>query len=75
MFFIWNVSNRYLVITLPLTCRFSCCKVFVGDGLPAQVCERCVHQVNESFTFKLQCERSDATLRQFIRSQAMEVTG
>jgi len=47
--------------------------MFAGDGLPAQVCERCVHQVNESFNFKLQCESSDATLRQFISSQVMEV--
>jgi hypothetical protein len=47
--------------------------MFAGDGLPSQVCERCVHRVNESFNFKLQCEGSDATLRQFVRSQGMEV--
>lgn len=34
-----------------------------GDGLPAQVYERCVQQVNDLFNFKLQCESSDATLR------------
>ncbi|XP_033608040.1 zinc finger protein 2 isoform X3 [Cryptotermes secundus] len=46
--------------------------MFAGDGLPSQVCERCIHRVNESFNFKLQCESSDATLRQFTRSQGME---
>ncbi|XP_021921446.1 zinc finger and SCAN domain-containing protein 31-like isoform X3 [Zootermopsis nevadensis] len=44
-------------------------KMFAGDGLPAQVCEHCVHKVNESFNFKLQCERSDATLRHLISAQ------
>jgi hypothetical protein len=47
--------------------------MFVGDGLPAQVCERCVHQVNESFNFKLQCESSDATLRHLINAQVISL--
>jgi hypothetical protein len=45
--------------------------MFAGDGLPAQVCERCVQRVNESFNFKLQCESSDATLRHLISGQVI----
>ncbi|PSN35216.1 hypothetical protein C0J52_16888 [Blattella germanica] len=49
-------------------------KVSAGDGLPAKVCELCVKQVNDSFNFKLQCESSDATLRQILSSQTSEPT-
>ena len=35
-----------------------------GDGLPAQICCQCVQQVNTSYSFKLQCETVDTTLRQ-----------
>jgi len=41
-----------------------CLKLCVGDGLPAQACSQCVHQVNTSYSFKVQCETSDVTLRQ-----------
>jgi hypothetical protein len=38
------------------------------DGLPSQVCLRCSQLVNLSYEFKLQCESSDATLRQYLKS-------
>jgi len=38
----------------------------IGDGLPAQVCCQCVHQINTSYSFKLQCETSDLTLRKLL---------
>ncbi|PNF15584.1 hypothetical protein B7P43_G16484 [Cryptotermes secundus] len=41
----------------------------IGDGLPAQVCPQCVHQINTSYSFKLQCEASDATLRKLLVHQ------
>ncbi|KAJ9578642.1 hypothetical protein L9F63_005132 [Diploptera punctata] len=47
-------------------------KLSAGDGLPAQICENCVKSVNDSFNFKLQCESSDATLRQFLNTQTSE---
>jgi hypothetical protein len=37
-----------------------------GDGLPSQVCQQCAQQVNASYDFKLRCESSDATLRQYL---------
>lgn len=37
-----------------------------GDGLPNQVCLQCVHYINRAFSFKQLCERSDATLRQYL---------
>jgi len=44
-------------------------QVYAGDGLPAQICKECIHQVNISYTFILQCERSNATLRQHLNNQ------
>ncbi|XP_069685423.1 zinc finger protein 37 homolog [Periplaneta americana] len=43
-------------------------KMFSGDCLPAQVCQQCVHQVNSSYNFKLQCESSDIALRRYLRN-------
>jgi hypothetical protein len=37
-----------------------------GDGLPSQVCQHCAQQVNTSYDFKLRCENTDATLRQYL---------
>nr|CAD7424290.1 unnamed protein product [Timema monikensis] len=39
-------------------------EVFKDDGLPPQVCERCLEKVNASYDFRLQCESSDSILRQ-----------
>jgi hypothetical protein len=36
------------------------------DGLPAQVCQKCVQKVISSYEFKLLCERSDTKLRDCI---------
>lgn len=46
-------------------------QVSAGDGLPAQICQQCVELVNTCYNFKLQCEKSDMTLRCYvsIRSQ------
>lgn len=37
-----------------------------GDGLPSQVCLQCVHYINRAYSFKQLCERSDATLREYL---------
>lgn len=41
-------------------------QVSAGDGLPAQVCQQCVELVNTCYNFKLQCEKSDMTLRCYV---------
>jgi hypothetical protein len=43
------------------------------DGLPGQVCQRCSRLVNLSYKFKLQCESSDATLQQYLKSYSVQV--
>lgn len=48
-----------------MTVFFQLC---ADDGLPSQVCLRCSQLVNLSYEFKLQCESSDATLRQYQKS-------
>lgn len=53
--------------TLPL--RIMACapiKVIEGDKLPAQICHRCLYQVERSFDFKEQCETSDKFLREYV---------
>lgn len=37
-----------------------------GDGLPDQICTQCLQMVNRAYSFKQLCEKSDATLRQYI---------
>ncbi|KAJ9597571.1 hypothetical protein L9F63_011572 [Diploptera punctata] len=48
-------------------------KLCVNDGLPGQICKRCSRLVNLSFKFKQQCENSDVTLRQYLKSHVTEV--
>jgi len=47
--------------------------VSVGDGLPAQVCQHCVHQIDTSYNFKLQCESSDLALRQYVNDKQSDI--
>lgn len=44
-------------------------KISDCDGLPNKICHSCLNQVHRSYEFKNQCERSDATLRQFLSRQ------
>lgn len=53
--------------TLPL--RIMACapiQVVEGDELPAQICHRCLYQVERSYDFKEQCESADKILRQYV---------
>jgi hypothetical protein len=47
-------------------CIYCILQLRVGDELPDKVCTECVHQVNVSYNFKLQCETTDMTLRQML---------
>ncbi|XP_034235954.1 zinc finger and SCAN domain-containing protein 31-like isoform X2 [Thrips palmi] len=38
-------------------------EVHAGDGLPPLICLRCQYQVDQAYKFRVQCQRSDATLR------------
>jgi hypothetical protein len=51
----------------------TCFQLYVGDGLPAQICEPCVRLVNTSYTFKVQCETSDTALRQYLNTNSLQV--
>jgi hypothetical protein len=37
--------------------------MFPDDGLPSNVCPKCVHQTNTAYEFKKKCEASDSKLR------------
>lgn len=41
-------------------------KVWQNDGLPTQICNKCVAKLHISYQFKKQCEKSDAKLRQYL---------
>jgi Zinc-finger associated domain (zf-AD). len=43
--------------------------MFVGDNLPTQICVLCAQKVDGFYNFKLQCERSDAALRHYLKDQ------
>jgi hypothetical protein len=43
--------------------------MFVGDSLPTQICVLCAQKVDGFYDFKLQCERSDIALRQYLKDQ------
>jgi hypothetical protein len=43
-------------------------QVIEGDGLPCQICTQCLQMVNRAYSFKQQCEKSDASLRQYINT-------
>ncbi|XP_033611459.1 zinc finger protein 2 isoform X2 [Cryptotermes secundus] len=47
-------------------------KLSAGDGLPDQICQQCAYQVDTTYKFKLQCESSDATLRQSLINQTIQ---
>jgi hypothetical protein len=47
-------------------------QLHVGDGLPAQICQQCVHQVNNAYNFKLLCESTDFALRQYLSTGQSE---
>ncbi|XP_075235455.1 uncharacterized protein LOC142332735 [Lycorma delicatula] len=49
-------------------------KVVEGDGLPASICHQCLAQVDKSYQFKLQCEKSDATLRKNFQENDVSVS-
>lgn len=43
-----------------------------NDGLPTLICFQCVQQLNRSYTFRQQCERSDTVLRAWFQEAAAE---
>ncbi|XP_063708215.1 zinc finger protein 260-like [Culicoides brevitarsis] len=47
-----------------------CCDVQVweNDGLPAKICQLCLTEVEQAFTFRERVKRSDISLRQILRS-------
>ncbi|XP_018568013.1 uncharacterized protein LOC108908457 [Anoplophora glabripennis] len=43
-------------------------QVICGDGLPAQICQVCVEQLENAFLFKRQAERIDASLKEYAKN-------
>jgi len=37
-----------------------------GDGLPQQICRRCLYQVNKWYKFRNLCKNSDVFLHQYV---------
>ncbi|PSN57727.1 hypothetical protein C0J52_00301 [Blattella germanica] len=48
-------------------------KMSEDDGLPTQVCQHCVHQVEMFYNFKMQCENSDVTLRRYLIDREVSI--
>lgn len=48
-------------------------QVIQGDGLPNTICNKCLTKLNIAWQFKLQCEISDAKLRQFYFNNGQQL--
>ncbi|KAJ8929735.1 hypothetical protein NQ314_017550 [Rhamnusium bicolor] len=48
-------------------------QVMCGDGLPSQICQICVEQLNSAFVFKRQCEKIDAGFREYANVKVNEI--
>lgn len=44
-----------------------------GDGLPNTICSKCLAKLNIAWQFKMQCESSDAKLRQFYFNNSQQL--
>ncbi|GLV46398.1 uncharacterized protein CBL_20740, partial [Carabus blaptoides fortunei] len=51
---------------------FANIQVCEGDGFPNLMCVQCVLQCSRAYTFKQLCEKSDATLRQYLSPEFQE---
>lgn len=47
-------------------------QVWPSDGLPAQICSKCIAKLHISYQFKKQCEKSDSSLRQWLKKPLHE---
>lgn len=43
-------------------------QVWPNDGLPGQICKKCVGSLHNAFQFKKLCEKSDARLRHYLQN-------
>ncbi|KAI8442352.1 hypothetical protein MSG28_005878 [Choristoneura fumiferana] len=59
-------------LTATMLMGISKVQVAVGDGLPAQLCLQCVHQISRCHAFKDLVERNDVTLREHAKLAAEE---
>ncbi|KAE8742573.1 hypothetical protein FOCC_FOCC011867 [Frankliniella occidentalis] len=48
---------------------FACIEVLIDDGLPNQICNGCLSQIDLACRLKVQCEYADATLRQICSEE------
>ncbi|KAK5647324.1 hypothetical protein RI129_002216 [Pyrocoelia pectoralis] len=48
-------------------------QIINGDGLPSTICNKCLAKLNVAWQFKLQCENSDAKLRQFYFNNSSQL--
>ncbi|KAJ9591178.1 hypothetical protein L9F63_002295 [Diploptera punctata] len=48
-------------------------KMSMDDGLPTNICQLCIDKLHCSYNFKLQCENSDLTLRQYLNQRKLSI--
>lgn len=60
----WNTDNL-----LHNNCIFfNEFQISFGDGLPSLICDMCVQNLKNAFSFKKQCESVDISLREYCKS-------
>ncbi|KAG5673778.1 hypothetical protein PVAND_003798 [Polypedilum vanderplanki] len=63
-----DMRNLFTDNIISMLEEFCSIKISKEDGWPSLVCSQCVHQVSRCHTFKKRIEKSDETLKQYIKS-------
>lgn len=54
--------------------KISCFQATKGDGLPEKLCITCINEFQRMFLFKQKCEKSDSTLRAYLKKNSTTKT-
>ncbi|KAF7285828.1 uncharacterized protein LOC143195163 [Rhynchophorus ferrugineus] len=61
-----NLRSLFDAYLPSMIMAFTSVQIMQGDGLPHQICTQCLRDVSKAYAFKQKCEKSDATLRNYV---------
>ncbi|KAJ8916253.1 hypothetical protein NQ315_016393 [Exocentrus adspersus] len=61
-----NLDKNHRIDDMLMSC--ASIQVVYDDSLPAQICTRCLEQLVNAFAFKCLCERTDESLRLYVKN-------
>ncbi|XP_060526466.1 zinc finger protein OZF-like [Cylas formicarius] len=66
-----NLKPLFEAYVPSMVMSFASVQMVQGDGLPHQICTQCITNVNKAYAFKQLCEKSDASLRNYVNMNYM----